>query len=290
VGLIDILRHQPALWLAFCALLGLLVGSFLNVVALRLPPWLAHRWRAQCREYLEAGETREEPPPGIVSPPSHCPGCGHRLRPWENVPLLSYLLLRGRCRACGMAISWRYPLVEAVTGALTAVVGWHFGVGWESVAAWVFLWFLIPLTLIDLDHQLLPDALTLPLLWAGLLWSVAGGFTDPASAILGAAGGYLVLWSVYQLFKLATGKEGMGYGDFKLLAALGAWLGWQSLPLIVLLSSLLGAVVGGLLILLRGRDRQLPIPFGPFLAGAGWVAMLWGETLTRVYWRAFAGG
>jgi len=156
--------------------------------------------------------------------------------------------------------------------------------------AWVFLWFLVPLTVIDLDHQLLPDALTLPLLWIGLLWSAVGGFTDPASAIFGAAGGYLLLWSVYQLFKLATGKEGMGYGDFKLLAALGAWLGWQSLPLVVLLSSLLGAVVGGLLILLRGRDRQLPIPFGPFLAGAGWVAMLWGETLTRVYWRAFAGG
>ncbi len=290
MGLIDVLRDQPVLWLAVCALLGLLVGSFLNVVIVRLPPWLAYHWRVQCREYLEADVVREAPPPGIVSPPSHCPGCGHRLRPWENIPLLSYLLLRGRCRACGMAVSWRYPLVEAVTGVLTALVGWHFGVGWESVAAWVFLWFLVPLTVIDLEHQLLPDILTLTLLWTGLLWSVVGGFTDPASAILGAAGGYLLLWSVYQLFKLATGKEGMGYGDFKLLAALGAWLGWQSLPLIVLLSSLLGAVVGGLLILLRGRDRQLPMPFGPFLAGAGWVAMLWGEALTRVYWRAFAGG
>ncbi len=285
------LAAEPAWFLAASALLGLLMGSFLNVVALRLPPRLEYRWRQECQAWLQGQEGSEEtPPPGWVASPSRCPHCGHRLRPWENIPLVSFLLLRARCRACGGAISWRYPVVELLTALLTAVTAWRLGWSWETVAAWSLLWPLIVLTLIDLDHQLLPDAITQPLLWLGLLWSLSGVFTGPEAAILGAVGGYLVLWSVMHLFKLATGKEGMGHGDFKLLAALGAWLGWQALPLIVFLSSVLGTLVGIALILLRGRDRQLPIPFGPFLAGAGWVAMLWGETLIQAYFRFFAGG
>ncbi len=289
---LQFLAAEPVWFIAASALLGLLMGSFLNVVALRLPPRLEYHWRRECRAYLQVEEGREDesPPPGWVVSASRCPRCGHRLSPWENIPLLSFLLLRGRCRACGGAISWRYPVVELLTALLTAVTAWRLGWSWETVAAWSLLWPLIVLTLIDLDHQLLPDALTQPLLWLGLLWSLGGVFTEPASAILGAVVGYLVLWSVMHLFKLATGKEGMGHGDFKLLAALGAWLGWQALPFIVFLSSVLGALVGIILILHRGRDRQLPIPFGPFLAGAGWVAMLWGETLTQAYFRFFAGG
>ncbi|HEB77175.1 MAG TPA: prepilin peptidase, partial [Methylothermaceae bacterium] len=216
-------------------------------------------------------------------PPSRCPHCGHHIRAWENIPILSWLWLRGRCSQCRAAISPRYPLIEGLTAVLSLAVAWRFGVSPQALWALVLTWSLIALSFIDYDHQLLPDILTLPLLWLGLLLSLFGIFTDPRSAIMGAAAGYLLLWGIYQLFRLITGKEGMGYGDFKLLALFGAWLGWQMLPLIILLSSLVGAVFGLALILLRGRDRELPIPFGPYLAIAGWIALLWGEQLNRWY-------
>jgi leader peptidase (prepilin peptidase)/N-methyltransferase len=267
------------------ALLGALVGSFLNVVIHRLPIMMERQWRQQC------AELGEQPPPAatatynLAQPGSSCPHCGHQIRPWENIPVISYLLLRGNCSGCGAHISLRYPIIEAVTAALSGFAAWHFGVGWETAAALVLTWTLIPLTVIDLDHQLLPDAITLPLLWVGLAFNLAGLFADINAAVIGAIAGYLSLWSVYWGFKLLTGKEGMGYGDFKLLALLGAWMGWQMLPLIILLSSLVGAVIGISLILFRGRDHNIPIPFGPYLAIAGWIAFYWGEAITSSYLR-----
>ncbi|RMD69063.1 MAG: prepilin peptidase [Gammaproteobacteria bacterium] len=264
------------------ALLGLVVGSFLNVVIHRLPLMLERRWRAQCAELLGhriPPETRFD----LAFPPSHCPHCGHRLRFWENIPLLSYLLLRGRCSACRKPISPRYPLVELLTAALSLLVVGRFGFTLEAALALPLTWALIALSFIDLDRQILPDEITLPLLWAGLLASLIPAFADPPSSILGAAAGYLLLWTVYQAFRLLTGKEGMGYGDFKLLALLGAWLGWQALPLIILLSSLAGSLVGIGLILFRGHEKEVPIPFGPYLALGGFVALLWGEDITRFY-------
>ena len=273
--LIEILRVNPALTLGLAAVLGLLVGSFLNVVILRLPVMLERRWR-------DDGEGEDERF-DLVRPASHCPACGHRITALENVPVLSYLCLRGRCRACRAKIPWRYPFVELLTAVLTVVTVWHFGPGWPALAAGVLTWLLIALSGIDIDHQLLPDDITQPGLWLGLLLSLAGVFTRPEAAIVGAVAGYLSLWSVYQVFRLLTGKHGMGYGDFKLLAMLGAWLGWQALLPIVLLSSLVGAVSGIAQIALLGRDRSLPIPFGPYLAVAGWITLLWGETISRAY-------
>ena len=277
--------HGWALALA-AALLGLVVGSILYVVLHCLPLMMEREWRAQCRE-LSGGDpqSRSDEPFNLAVPASRCPHCGHAIGARDNIPVLSYLWLKGRCRTCGAAISRRYPLIELATAAVSAAVAWHFGFTFEAGAALLLSWALIALSVIDIDHQLLPDAITLPFLWLGLLLSLAGLFATPAASILGAAAGYLVLWSVYVLFKWTTGKEGMGYGDFKLLAMLGAWLGWQALPVVIIFSSLVGAVVGVGLIVLRGRDRSIPIPFGPYLAAAGWLALLWGDELTGWYLR-----
>ncbi len=270
--------------------LGLLIGSFLNVVVYRTPIILDRQWRRQCDE-LAGRETSAAPRFDIVVPRSACPACKAPIKAIHNVPVLSWLALRGRCASCKAGISARYPLVELLTGILSAAVAWKFGYTPQMGAALVLTWFLIALTFIDFDTQLLPDALTLPLLWLGLTASVLG-YTpiEPRNAIMGALAGYLSLWSVYHLFRLATGKEGMGYGDFKLLAGLGAWLGWQMLLPIILLSAAVGAVTGIALILLRGRDRNIPIPFGPFLAAAGWIALMWGQQIVTGYLGMFAAG
>ncbi len=282
--IVELLAGSPLLQVVVASILGLIVGSFLNVVIHRLPEMMMREWRLQCHE-LQGGtpDEADHEPFSLSTPRSRCPACGHLITPRENIPLLSYLLLKGRCAGCGKPISLRYPLVETLTALLSALVVWHFGFDWQAAAALLLTWALIPLIFIDLDHQLLPDDITLPLLWLGLGLSLFGIFTDPRSAILGAMAGYLSLWSVYILFKVATGKEGMGYGDFKLLALFGAWLGWQAIPLIIILSSLTGAVVGITLILLRRHDRGTPIPFGPYLATAGWIALMWGEPITQAY-------
>lgn len=287
----DFLSAHPALFTALIGVIGLVVGSFLNVVAARMPRRMEQQWAEECREWLEsqgaATDTLPEPPAGpgnIAWPGSQCPDCGTAIRARDNIPVLSWLLLRAKCRACGRPISVQYPLVELAAALLGAVVAWHFGFGWPALFALVFTWILLAATVIDLRTMLLPDDLTLPLLWLGLLAAVAGiGFASPVDAILGAILGYGVLWTVFQGFRLLTGKEGMGFGDFKLLAALGAWTGWQGLPLIVILSSAVGAVVGITLILARGQDRTVPIPFGPYLAAGGWIALLWGDAITRAY-------
>jgi leader peptidase (prepilin peptidase) / N-methyltransferase len=286
-----LLREQPALLLFIAALLGLVTGSFLNVVVYRLPVMLDRQWRAQCAQLLgQAGPRDPVERFDLIQPRSRCPHCGHTISAWENIPLLSYLMLRGRCSACGARISLRYPLLELLSGVLSAAVAWRFGFAWQTLFALVLTWSLLSLSFIDLDHQLLPDAITLPILWLGLLLSLFGLFTDSRASIVGALAGYLGLWSVYHVFRWLTGKEGMGYGDFKLLALLGAWLGWRSLPLVILLSSLIGAVVGISLILLQGRDRNLPIPFGPYLAGAGWIALLWGPGIIAWYLSSWTAG
>ena len=274
--------------IALAGVLGLIVGSFLNVVILRLPERLMHDWRAQSRELLELPAENVAPaPPGIVWEASHCPTCKHTLGALENIPLLSWIALRGRCRHCGTPISVQYPLVELLTGVASAAILWKFGLGWQAGAGLGLTWLLIAASGIDLRTQLLPDQLTLPLLWAGLLLSLMPLFVDSHASIIGAAVGYLSLWSVYWLFKLATGKEGMGYGDFKLLAALGAWMGVEAVLPIVLLSSLIGAIVGGTFLLLKGRDRATPIPFGPFLAAAGWLWFMSGMQIYDAYLHAF---
>jgi leader peptidase (prepilin peptidase)/N-methyltransferase len=274
--------------IALAGLLGLVVGSFLNVVILRLPARLMHDWRQQSRELLELEpDGGARPPPGIVREPSHCPHCKHPLGPLENIPLLGWLMLRGHCRYCGVAISMQYPLVELLCGICSAIVLWKFGLGWQAGAALLLTWTLIALAGIDLRTQLLPDQMTLPLLWLGLILSLFPLFVASSTSILGAVVGYLSLWSIYWLFKLATGKEGMGYGDFKLLAALGAWMGVGALLPIALLSSLIGALVGGVFLAIRGHDRSVPIPFGPFLAAAGWVQFVWGEQILALYRHAF---
>jgi leader peptidase (prepilin peptidase)/N-methyltransferase len=270
-------------WTALAGVLGLLVGSFLNVVILRFPERMLADWKHEARELLELEPDAAPMPPGIVCEPSHCPHCKHPLAMHDNIPLLGWLLLRGKCRYCKTPISIQYPLVELLGGVLSAVVVWHFGPTLPALAGLLLTWALLALAGIDFRTQLLPDQITLPLLWLGLLLSLWPVFVSPAQALLGAAIGYLSLWSVYWLFKLLTGKEGMGYGDFKLLAALGAWMGPVSLLPIVLLSSLVGAVLGGGLILLRGRDRELPMPFGPFIAVAGWIWFITGGPLLHAY-------
>jgi len=282
--LAEFFTAYPA-FLIFCAtVFGLAVGSFLNVVIYRLPVMLEREWRAQCAEFLN---TAAAPAPAekfnLATPRSRCPTCGHAIRAHENIPVLSYLLLRGRCSACGVKISARYPIIEFVTGLLSAVVAWRYGFTIAALAALFLTWALIALTMIDFDHQLLPDNITLPWLWLGLLLSIGSVFTDMQSSIVGAVAGYLSLWIVYQVFKWATGKEGMGFGDFKLLGMLGAWLGWQALPAIILLSSLVGATVGISLIVFARRDRRIPIPFGPYLAAAGWIYLVWGEQVNTYY-------
>ena len=277
-----LLETNSLLFISTFAVLGLVVGSFLNVVIYRLPVMMQRSWETQCQELLELEQTPRERF-DLIKPDSRCPHCGTRIGALENIPLVSYLLQRGRCKHCHEPISSRYPLIELLTAVMSGVTAWHFGFGATALFAVLLTWALIAMSFIDIDHQLLPDDITLPILWLGMILSLFGLFTDMPSAIIGAVAGYLSLWLVYQLFKLATGKEGMGYGDFKLFALFGAWLGWQALPLVILLSSLVGAAIGIALILLRGRDRQLPIPFGPYLAAAGWIALLWGNDITQAY-------
>ncbi|VAW72312.1 Leader peptidase (Prepilin peptidase) / N-methyltransferase [hydrothermal vent metagenome] len=271
---------------------GLLVGSFLNVVIYRLPVMLKQEWREQCESFFEsepdisAKITSQNDPQqkfNLAVPRSSCPHCGHFITALENIPVLSYLFLRGRCSSCKVNISPRYPIVEFFTAVLSAVVVAYFGFTWISLAMLFLTWCLIALSLIDYDTQYLPDNITLPLLWCGLLFSLYNPAVTPVNAIIGAAAGYLSLWSVFQCFKFFTGKEGMGFGDFKLLAVLGAWLGWKYLLLIIILSSLVGAVLGILLIIMKGRDKNIPIPFGPYLAAAGWICMIWGDTIIDRY-------
>ncbi|MGO9037436.1 MAG: prepilin peptidase [Steroidobacteraceae bacterium] len=290
---------NPLLFAGSVFVLGLVIGSFLNVVIYRLPVMLEHEWRAQALELLPsaaAATTITSVPAqriGLSTPRSACPACGAPIRAWQNIPVISWAVLRGRCAVCRAKISLRYPMVELTTGILSAWVAWHFGFGAAAACALPVTWALIALTGIDIDHQLLPDCITLPLLWGGLLAAAVlgahgNGMALPVSArdaIIGAAAGYSSLWLVYHAFRLVTGKEGMGYGDFKLFAALGAWLGWKLLPLVILLSAATGAVLGILLILLKGRDRAAPMPFGPYLAAAGWLAMMYGEVLVSGYLR-----
>ncbi|MGE3319471.1 MAG: A24 family peptidase [Candidatus Berkiella sp.] len=274
-------------WLALLiiGLFGLIIGSFLNVVIVRLPRMLHQAWSAQCNDYMQqkSPQTEVTKPYNLVFPRSHCPKCNHLIGALENIPVLSFLFLKGKCRHCQAPISCRYPLIEILTATLSIVVVYHFGITWQTVAALLFTWSLLVLTIIDLEEQLLPDDITLPLLWIGLLINTQGLFTSLESAVFGAIAGYLFLWSVYWLFKLFTGKEGMGYGDFKLLAMLGAWLGVKALPVIVLLSSVVGLIVGLSLIALKRLTRGQPIPFGPYLAMAGWLSLLWGDKLTHLY-------
>lgn len=276
------LLADPAVFAVAAGVFGLLVGSFLNVVIHRLPKMMEQDWQCQCAE-LRGELPPEREPLTLATPRSRCPHCGHWIRAVENIPVLSWIALRGRCAVCGGRISARYPLVELASGLLSAFAAWHFGFGLAGIGAIAFIWAMIALTGIDFDTQLLPDSITLPLLWLGLLLNVFGTYTSLQSAVVGAMAGYLSLWSVYWIFKLATGKEGMGFGDFKLLAAIGAWLGWQVLPLTILLSSFVGAVVGIALIVLARHGRNVPIPFGPYLAAAGLIALFWGEAITERY-------
>jgi leader peptidase (prepilin peptidase) / N-methyltransferase len=289
----DVLQQNPPLLYGSALALGLILGSFLNVVILRLPRIMEAAWRRECAELSGTAAASSppetdggaEPTLSLARPPSQCPLCGHRIRPLENVPILSYLFLRGRCSACRTHISLRYPLVEGLTALLTLVVVLRFGLSTQTLAALPLTWGLIALAFIDYDTQLLPDGITIPLLWAGLLLSLFGLFTDSASAIIGAATGYLSLWALFHGFRLVTGKEGMGYGDFKLLGVFGAWFGWQFLPQIVLLSALSGALLGTLLIVTGRHRRDAPLPFGPFLAIAGWVSLIWGQQINDTYLR-----
>ena len=283
---------SPPLFAGSVFVLGLVVGSFLNVVIYRMPIMLEREWRAQAADVLATSAPQVEQPFNLSMPPSACPACKAPIKAWQNIPVFSWLALRGRCAACQARISLRYPLIELVTGLLSAWAAWHFGFGAAAFCALLITWTLVALTGIDIDHQLLPDNLTLPLMWAGLLAAVivgpAAGTPLPMSArdaIIGACSGYLSLWLVFHAFKLVTGKEGMGYGDFKLFAALGAWLGWQVLPLIILLSAATGAALGITMIVMRGRDKAAPMPFGPYLAAAGWLAMMYGDSLVSGYLR-----
>lgn len=295
MSVVQAFQNQAVTLAIVCALLGLVVGSFLNVVIYRLPKMLERQWDGHAADVLEqrnqpeaAKRLRGEPVRyNLMFPASACPRCGHKIRAYENIPIASYLFLRGRCSACKAPISIRYPVVEALSGILAACVAWRFGYNLQMVAALIFTWSLIALTVIDIDTQLLPDNITLPLIWLGLLVNLNSGFTPLPSAVIGAAAGYVALWTVYWLFKLATGKEGMGYGDFKLLAAIGAWLGWKMLPGVILLSSLVGAIVGIGLIAFARHGRNTPIPFGPYLAAAGLIALFWGDTINRTYLQMF---
>jgi len=283
--ILHLLETSPVFFVIATGTLGLIIGSFLNVVIHRLPIIMNRAWTSECREHL--GETSPESGElarfNLLTPASRCPHCNHRISALENIPVISYLLLKGHCADCNTAISPRYPIIELTTALLSVITALHFGYSVQMVMALGFTWALIPLFLIDFDHQLLPDSITLPLLWAGLLLSLFNVFIDSHSSIVGAMAGYLSLWSIYHLFKLVTGKEGMGYGDFKLLAAIGAWVGWQALPVVILFSSVVGASIGILLIVLKGRDHSQPMPFGPFLAVAGWMTLLWGNDIIQLY-------
>ena len=279
-------QSVPGAFYAIVLFLGLSFGSFLNVVAYRLPRMMERDWKLECHEFLEL-----EPPKlddkllslSLSAPSSACPNCGHKIRFWENIPVISYLLLKAKCSSCATGISIQYPVVELLTALASLAVAYTFGVTIQTVVALLFTWVLIALTLIDIKKQLLPDNITLPLLWAGILLSFFNVFTDLTSSVIGAMAGYMILWSIYQLFKLVTGKEGMGFGDFKLLAALGAWVGFEYLPQIILVSSVVGSIIGISMMLTGRTKQQQPIPFGPYLAIAGWIALLWGESINNTY-------
>ena len=281
--MILLLNESPWAFVALASVLGLIVGSFLNVLVWRLPKMLAREWRAQAHEVLGLPAEPVGPTNNLMRPNSCCPQCDHGIRPWENIPLLSYLILKGRCAHCKARISLRYPFTELACGLLSAIVAWHFGVGWQAGAVLLLTWGLLAMSLIDADHQLLPDVLVLPLMWLGLIVNSFALLVPLSDAVWGAVAGYMSLWSVFWLFKLITGKDGMGYGDFKLLALLGAWGGWQIVPMTLLMASLVGVFAG--LILMRVRKTQVstPMPFGPYLAIASWIALLWGGQITDFY-------
>jgi leader peptidase (prepilin peptidase)/N-methyltransferase len=278
----ELLRSEPTLFITLSVIFGLLVGSFLNVVIHRMPIMMEREWHANCLE-LQGKDVPDNTKYNLVTPRSACPKCQHKITALENIPVFSYLFLKGKCSGCQTPISARYPIVEAVTGLLIGAVALKFGYSITTLFAWIFVFALITLTCIDYDTQLLPDDITLPLLWLGLLFNLNNGFVSLSSAVIGAMAGYLILWTIYWLFKLVTGKEGMGYGDFKLLAAIGAWFGWQLLPAVILLSSVIGAVIGIAMIIFKNKDRQTAIPFGPFLALGGMAALFYGQQLASFY-------
>jgi len=290
--MVELFTESALLFVAVVFAFCLVIGSFLNVVIHRLPVMMERDWREQCEEMAKTQPATDLPEGrfDLIAPRSRCPACGTTIMAWQNIPVVSYLLLGGKCGSCGESISARYPLVELMTAMLAATCAWRFGVGWEALMAIVLTLTLVPIAMIDAETQLIPDSIVLPLIWIGLAMSLFSPLTGaetlfiaPQDAIVGAMAGYLSLWSVYQLFKLVTGKEGMGYGDFKLLAALGAWLGWQQLPLIILMSAVVGAIVGIALMVFRRHERSVPIPFGPYLAAAGWITLLWGDTISNTY-------
>lgn len=286
-NLVFIFEQSPLFFLASVFIVGLCVGSFLNVVIYRLPVMMKQEWRCECEEFLEIPPTDKPQKISLSLPRSTCGNCGHQITIFENIPVLSYLFLRGKCASCAQSISIQYPLVELFTALLSVVVAMHFGVSVQTVAALFLTWVLIASSGIDIGHKLLPDQIIFPTLWLGLLLNLFGIFTDIESSLIGAMAGYLVLWSVFWLFKLATKKDGMGYGDFKLLALLGAWMGWEYLFIIVLTSSFVGAIIGISYLLIKGKDKNTQIPFGPYLAAAGWITLLWGEQLQAFYFQFF---
>lgn len=290
--MLDLIGASASVFIAVVFAFTLVIGSFLNVVIHRLPIMMEREWREQADELIKTPPERELPEGrfDLVVPRSRCPSCGSLITALQNIPVISYLVLNGRCASCKTSISARYPIVELMTAILAAICAWHFGPGWEALMAIVLTITLVPIAMIDADTQLIPDSIVLPLMWVGLAMSLFHPmpgtttlFIDPSDAIVGAIAGYLTLWSVFWLFKLVTGKDGMGYGDFKLLAALGAWLGWQQLPIIIMMSAVVGASINIVLIVAKGRDRSIPIPFGPYLAAAGWITLLWGETIKNIY-------
>jgi leader peptidase (prepilin peptidase)/N-methyltransferase len=284
MSLLQALQASPALFVTAVVTMSLAIGSFLNVVIHRMPKMLERQWREELAE-LNGKESTPAPRYNLMVPRSSCPSCGHQIRAIENIPLISYIALSGKCAACKAPIGMRYPFVEMLTGVLSGLVAWHYGFSWQTFAALIFVWAMIALAFVDLDTFFLPDDITLPLTWAGLLVNISATFVDLQSAVIGAAAGYLSLWAVFWAYKLATGKDGMGYGDFKLLAAIGAWLGWKLLPVVILLSSLVGAIVGVSLIVFARHGRNVPIPFGPYLVLGGVIALLWGEPLLNYYLR-----
>ena len=273
----------PSAYLPLAGILGLIVGSFLNVVISRLPQIMEAAWRRECASLNTEEPCTDEEKLSLAWPPSRCNHCQAPIRAWQNIPVISYLILRGRCAKCQKVISLQYPIVELISGLLTMLVLWRFGLSMAGIAAVLLSWALLALSVIDLRTRLLPDDITLPFLWLGLLLNTAGVFTDLGSAVIGATAGYMSLWLIHHSFRLLTGKEGMGYGDFKLFALFGAWLGWQQLPMIVLLSSLVGAIAGGILLAAKKMPEDRALPFGPFLAGAGWLALMAGEEILSAY-------
>lgn len=284
----SLFEQQPFLFYATLFTVGAVIGSFLNVVIYRIPVMMQREWRRDCLEFLDQPADGENQTFNLSTPRSRCGNCGHQIRAVENIPLVSYLFLGGKCSACNAPISIQYPLVELFTAVLSVIVGWHFGVSLQTAAALLMTWTLIAMSGIDVGHKLLPDSITLPLLWLGILLALFDVFVDLETAVIGAMAGYLSLWSVFVLFKIVTGKEGMGHGDFKLLAALGAWLGWKPLFVVILTSSLVGAIIGIGMILLGRSRRETQIPFGPYLAGAGWMTLLWGDGMMRLYFSLFS--